>query len=42
MFQKLADLVPMRFTLASLTPSDGLFGERKDLARWATTIHRRL
>ncbi len=32
MFEKLADLVPMRFTLASLTPGDGLFGERKDLA----------
>ena len=32
MFDKLADLVPMRFTLASLTPGDGLFGERKDLA----------
>ena len=31
MFQKLADLVPMRFTLASLTPGDGLFSERKDL-----------
>jgi hypothetical protein len=32
MFEKLADLVPMRFTLASLTPGDGLFSERKDLA----------
>ena len=32
MFQKLADLVPMRFTLASLTPGDGLFSERPDLA----------
>jgi len=32
MFEKLADLVPMRFSLASLTPGDGLFGERKDLA----------
>ena len=32
MFEKLADLVPMRFTLASLTPGDGLFGERKELA----------
>ena len=31
MFEKLADLVPMRFTLASLTPGDGLLGERKDL-----------
>jgi len=31
MFEKLADLVPMRFTLASLTPGDGLFSERKDL-----------
>ena len=31
MFQKLADLVPMRFTLASLTPGDGLFGERPNL-----------
>jgi hypothetical protein len=30
-FQKLADLVPMRFTLASLTPGDGLFAERPDL-----------
>ena len=32
MFQKLADLVPMRFTLASLTPGDGLFAEKPDLA----------
>ena len=32
MFEKLADLVPMRFSLASLTPGDGLFGERKDLS----------
>jgi hypothetical protein len=32
MFEKLADLVPMRFSLASLTPGDGLLGERKDLA----------
>jgi hypothetical protein len=32
MFEKLADLVPMRFTLASLTPGDGLLGERKDLS----------
>jgi hypothetical protein len=32
MFEKLADLVPMRFTLASLTPGDGLFSERKDLS----------
>lgn len=31
MFQKLADLVPMRFTLASLTPGDGLFSERPNL-----------
>ena len=31
MFQKLADLVPMRFTLASLTPNDGLFSERPNL-----------
>ncbi|MBA2400095.1 MAG: DUF2778 domain-containing protein [Bradyrhizobium sp.] len=31
MFQKLADLVPMRFTLASLTPGDGLFGNKPDL-----------
>jgi len=32
MFQKLADLVPMRFTLASLTPSDGLLsGGRPNL-----------
>ena len=29
--EKLADLVPMRFSLASLTPGDGLLGERKDL-----------
>lgn len=32
MFDKLADLVPMRFTLASLTPGDGLLSEKKDLA----------
>ena len=32
MFEKLADLVPMRFTLASLTPTDGLLSERKDLS----------
>lgn len=31
MFQKLADLVPMRFTLASLTPGDGLPGSKPDL-----------
>lgn len=31
MFEKIADAVPMRFTLASLTPGDGLFSERKDL-----------
>jgi type VI secretion system (T6SS) effector TldE1-like protein len=31
MFEKLADLVPMKFSLASLTPGDGLLGERKDL-----------
>jgi hypothetical protein len=31
MFQKLADLVPLRFTLASLTPGDGLFSERPNL-----------
>ena len=31
MFEKLADLMPMRFSLASLTPADGLLGERKDL-----------
>jgi hypothetical protein len=30
-FQKLADLVPMRFTLASLTPGDGLFADKPDL-----------
>lgn len=30
-FQKLADLVPMRLTLASLTPGDGLFAEKPDL-----------
>ena len=32
MFQKLADMVPMRFTLASLTPGDGLPGERPNQA----------
>lgn len=32
MFEKIADLVPMKFSLASLTPGDGLLGERKDLA----------
>jgi hypothetical protein len=32
MFEKLADLMPMKFSLASLTPGDGLLGERKDLA----------
>jgi hypothetical protein len=32
MFEKLADLVPMKFSLASLTPNDGLLGERKDLS----------
>ena len=33
LLQKLADLVPpAKFTLASLTPGDGLFSERKDLA----------
>jgi hypothetical protein len=31
MFQKLADLVPLRLTLASLTPGDGLFNERPNL-----------
>ena len=31
MFEKLADLVPMRFSLASLTPGDGLLSERKDM-----------
>jgi hypothetical protein len=31
-FQKLADLMPMRFTLASLTPGDGLFAEKPDLS----------
>jgi Protein of unknown function (DUF2778) len=31
MFEKIADLVPMRFSLASLTPGDGLLSERKDL-----------
>ena len=31
MFQKLADMVPMRFTLASLTPGDGLFVNKPDL-----------
>jgi hypothetical protein len=31
MVEKLADLVPMRFTLASLTPGDGLLSERKDM-----------
>ena len=29
---KLADLVPTKFRLASLTPNDGLFSERKDLS----------
>jgi type VI secretion system (T6SS) effector TldE1-like protein len=29
--QKLADLVPMRFSLASLTPSDGLLASKPDL-----------
>ena len=29
---KLANLVPMKFTLASLTPNDGLFSEKKDLS----------
>jgi len=29
---KLADLVPMKFRLASLTPNDGLFSEKKDLS----------
>jgi type VI secretion system (T6SS) effector TldE1-like protein len=32
MFEKLADLVPMKFSLASLTPGDGLLSDRKDLA----------
>jgi type VI secretion system (T6SS) effector TldE1-like protein len=32
MFEKIADLVPMKFSLASLTPGDGLLSERKDLA----------
>lgn len=32
MFDKIADLVPMKFSLASLTPGDGLLSERKDLA----------
>ena len=31
MFDKIADLVPMQFSLASLTPGDGLLSERKDL-----------
>jgi len=31
MLQKLADMVPMRFTLASLTPGDGLFASKPDL-----------
>ena len=31
MFQKLADMVPMRFSLASLTPGDGLLGNKPDL-----------
>src|ERR1700704_2204074 len=34
-FQKLADLVPMRFTLASLTPGDGLFNNKPDLGALA-------
>jgi hypothetical protein len=29
---KLSNLVPMKFTLASLTPNDGLFSEKKDLS----------
>ncbi|WOH67574.1 DUF2778 domain-containing protein [Bradyrhizobium sp. BWA-3-5] len=33
MFEKLADLVPMKFSLASLTPGDGLLGERQDLSK---------
>lgn len=32
MFEKLADLMPMKFSLASLTPGDGLLGERQDLS----------
>lgn len=32
LFEKIADLVPMKFSLASLTPGDGLLSERKDLA----------
>jgi hypothetical protein len=37
LFDKLADiklgnLMPMKFTLASLTPNDGLFSEKKDLS----------
>jgi hypothetical protein len=32
MFEKIADLVPMKFSLASLTPGDGLLSARKDLA----------
>jgi hypothetical protein len=32
MFEKIADLVPMKFSLASLTPGDGLLSERKNLA----------
>jgi hypothetical protein len=31
MFQKLSDLVPMRFSVASLTPGDGLFANKPDL-----------
>jgi hypothetical protein len=38
---KLADLVPMKFRLASLTPNDGLFSERKDLSALATTVKPR-
>lgn len=29
---KLSNLMPMKFTLASLTPNDGLFSEKKDLS----------
>jgi len=42
-FQKLADLMPMRFTLASLTPGDGLFAEKPDLAALGyDNLNRRL
>ena len=38
---KLSNLVPMKFTLASLTPNDGLFSEKKDLSARDHLIHAR-